>query len=179
MQRDESDTGTLEKHYRVTLDFRLLVRAITPEVCQESYFFNDKSASACEPYFQGNIERQRRLYSLLRDNETMLKEYLLSVLTQEAGNFVYEGLKGAFDAKDEDDLLTSLYTSMAQEDARFFEECKEMNALAENTELISTAFKVEWVGAEVEEMNRRVKGDVKRAEIVEQTKRRLIRKLNS
>ena len=30
------EAGTLERHYRVTLDFRLLVRAITPEVCGEA-----------------------------------------------------------------------------------------------------------------------------------------------
>lgn len=177
--RGEPDIGTLERHYRVTLDFRLLVRAITPEVCQESFFFNDKSASAGKSYFRENIERQRRLYELLRNNLPVLEEYLLSVLTQEAGNFVYEGLTDAFDAKDEDDLLVALYKRMAEEDVRFFEECKEVNALAENTDLIATAFKVEWVGAEIEEMNRRIEGDVKRAEVVEQTKTRLIRKLNS
>ena len=50
---------------------------------------------------------------------------------------------------------------------------------AENTDLISMAFKVKWVGAEVEEMSRRIAGDVKRAKVVERTKSRLIRKLNS
>lgn len=48
-----------------------------------------------------------------------------------------------------------------------------------NTELITIAVKVEWVGAEVEEMNRRLVGDVKRAEIVEKTKMRLMNKLTS
>lgn len=179
MNRDENETETLEMNYRVTLDFRMLVRAITPEVCQESFFFNDQSVSAGETDFQENIERQRRLYQLLRNNRPLLEQYLLSALTQEAGNFVYEGLPAAFDVTDEDEILVLLYKSMAEEDVRFFDECREVNALAENTELISTAVKVEWVGAEVEEMNRRIAGDVKRAEIVEKTKRRLIRKLNS
>lgn len=53
-----------------------------------------------------------------------------------------------------------------------------MGALDANTELIATAFKVEWVGAEVAEMGQRVEGDVKRAEIVERTKTRLIRNFN-
>jgi sulfur relay (sulfurtransferase) DsrC/TusE family protein len=35
MNRDEHETETLELHYRVTLDFRMLVKAITPEVCVE------------------------------------------------------------------------------------------------------------------------------------------------
>lgn len=178
MSDGESDADTLELHYRVTLDFRLLVRAITPEVCRESFFFNDQSDSAGEPYFQENIERQRRLYQLLRDNRPLLEQYLLSALTQEAGNFVYEGLPDAFDIKDEDEILVPLYKSMAEEDVRFFDECREMGALDANTELVGAAFKVEWVGAEVEEMNRSMVGDVKRAEIVERTKMRLMRRLN-
>lgn len=176
----ESDAGTLERHYRVTLDLRLLVRAIMPEVCQESFFFNDKSVSAGEPYFQENIERQRRLYALLLSNRPALEEYLLSVLTQEAGCFAYTGLGDAFDAKEEEEeILTPLYKGMAEEDVRFFEECRKVNVLAENTELIEKAFKVEWVGAEVAEMSRRLAGDVRRAEVVAQTKSRFIRKLNS
>lgn len=179
MEHTGSDAGTLERHYRVTLDFRLLVRAITPEVCQESFFFNDKSPSAGEPHFRESIERQRRLYELLRNNRPALGEYLLTVLTQEAGHFAYQGLADAFDAKEEEEILTPLYKGMAEEDVRFFEECGEMNALGENTELIEKAFKVEWIGAEVEEMSRRLAGDVKKAEVVARTKSRFIRRLNS
>lgn len=179
MDRGEPEADTLEMHYRVTLDFRVLVRAITPEVCQESFFFNDKNASVGEADFQENIERQRRLYKLLRDNRQLLEQYLLSALTQEAGNCVYEGLSDAFDVKEEDELLLPLYKSMAEEDVRFFDECREQGALDANTELITAAVKVEWVGAEVEEMNRRMVGDIKRAKIVEKTKMRLMKRLNS
>jgi hypothetical protein len=171
----ESDVGTLERHYRVTLDFRVLAREITAEVCQESFLFNDENASAAEPQFRENIERQRRLYRLLRENRQVLEQYILSVLTQEAGNYVYGRLADAFDVADEDELLVPLYRRMTEEDARFFEESRARGVLAENTELIAIAFKAEWVGAEVAEMNRRVLGDVKRAEIVERTKIRLIR----
>lgn len=169
----------MERHYRVTLDFRVLVREITPEVCRESFFFNDENASAGEPHFRENIERQRRLYRLLRGNRQALEQYLLSVLTQEVGNFVSGGLADAFDAADEDELLVPLYRRMNEEDARFFEECREEGALDVNTDLIATAFKVEWAGVEVAEMNRRVLGDIKRAEIVERTRTRLIRKFRT
>lgn len=179
MSRDENDTETLELHYQVTLDFSMLVRYITPEVCQESFFFNDKNPSAGEPHFQENIERQRRLYRLLRNNRPLLDQYLLTALTQEAGNCVYESLPDAFDVKDEEEILVLLYKSMAEDDVRFFDECQDVGALDANTELITRAVKVEWVGAEVAEMGRRMVGDVKRAEVVERTKRRLIRKFNS
>lgn len=109
--------STLERHYRVTLDFRVLVREITPEVCRESFFFNDENASAGEPHFRENIERQRRLYRLLRGNRQAPEQYLLSVLTQEVGNFVSGGLADAFDAADEDELLMPLYRRMNEEDA--------------------------------------------------------------
>src|SRR5205823_1685290 len=129
LSNGEPDVGTFERHYRVTLDFRLLLRPITHEVCQESFFFNDRSASAGEPFFLENIERQRRLYALLRGDREALERYLLSVLTQEAGNFVYEGLVDAFNAADEDELLVPLYKGMAEEDARFFEECRKEGSL--------------------------------------------------
>jgi hypothetical protein len=174
-----NEAETVEKHYRVVLDFRVLVREITPEVCQESFFFNDRCESAGEPYFQENIERQRRLYELLRGNREALEQYLLRVLTEEAGNFVYEGLPEAFDTQDEEKLLTQLYRGMDEEDVRFFDNCRDTGALDENTELVGKAFKVEWAGAEVEEMSRRVAGDVKRAEVAGRAKSRLIRKLNS
>jgi hypothetical protein len=179
MSNDEHDTETLEMHYRVTLDFRMLVRDITPEVCQESFFFNDKNPSASEPHFQENIGRQRRLYRLLRNNRPLLDQYLLTALTQEAGNCVYESLPDAFNVIDEDEILVPLYKNMAEEDVRFFDECQDLDALDANTELITKAIKVEWAGAEVAEMNRRIVGDVKRAEIVERTKMRLMRKFNS
>jgi hypothetical protein len=179
MSNGEHDVESLERHYRITLDFHLLLRPITPEVCQESFYFNDKSTSAGEPHFRENIERQRRLYMLLRNDQAVLERYLLAVLTQEAGNFVYEGLPNAFDAVEEEELLVPLYEEMGEEDSQFFEECQEMGALDANTELIARAFKVEWIAAEVAEMSRRVEGDVKMASVVERTKVRLIRKLNT
>jgi hypothetical protein len=179
MDREAPETDTLEKHYRVTMDFRMLVRPITPEVCQESFFFKSKCSPEEEPIYRENVERLRRLYRLLLNNPKVLEQYLLYVITQEAGHFAYEGLTDAFDAKDESELLLPLLEDMEEEDRRFFEECKELQVLSENTELIAAAFKVEWLGAEIAEMNRRMKGDIKRAEIVEQTKKRLIKKLNS
>lgn len=60
MNHDESEPDTLEMHYRVTLDFRMLVRPITPEVCQASFFFNTQRPSAAEPDYQENVERSTR-----------------------------------------------------------------------------------------------------------------------
>jgi hypothetical protein len=167
----------MERHYRVTLDFRMLVRDITPEVCQESFFFNDQSESSSEPYFKEIIERQQRLYQLLRNNPSLLEQYLLTALTLEAGSCVYESLPDAFDVREEEEILIPLYKSMEKEDVRFFEECREMKAFDENTELISAAVKVEWVGAEVQEMNRLITGDVKMAKIIEKTKLRFMKRL--
>lgn len=35
MSSSEPEMESLERHYRVTMDFRCLLRPITPEVCQE------------------------------------------------------------------------------------------------------------------------------------------------
>lgn len=179
MNGGDPDTETMERHYRVVLDFRVLLRGITLEVCRESFFFNDGNQTAGESDFLENVERQRRLHRLLLGDREILEQYMLAVLTQEAGTFVYEGLPHAFDAKEEEELLTPLYRSMAKEDAEFFEECRTEGSLDANTELIGAAFKVEWVGAEVEEMNRKLTGDVKRAEVAERATTRAIRKFIS
>jgi hypothetical protein len=105
---DESEVGTLERHYRVTLDFRLLAREITPELCRESFFFKEEKYKADDPDSLEVVGRQRRLYALLRKNRRVFERYLLSVLTQEAGSFVHNGLVEAFDAGDEVELLVPL-----------------------------------------------------------------------
>jgi hypothetical protein len=177
--RGGQGSGTLERHYRVTLDFRLLAGGITPELCRESFFFSNEGGRIDESHLEENVERQRRLYSLLRADSGVLERYLLSVITSEAGRYAAENLADAVGAEDEGELLAPLITTMAEEDVQFFEECRRVGALAENTELVGKAFKVEWVGAEVVEMSRRVVGDVKRAEVVEQTTTRLVKKLNT
>jgi hypothetical protein len=75
MSSEEPEAGTLERHYRVTLDFRLLVREITPELCRESFFFNEEKYSADDPDFREMVGRQRRLYALLRKDRRVLERY--------------------------------------------------------------------------------------------------------
>jgi hypothetical protein len=57
VNNDEHETETQELHYRVTMDFRMLIRPITPKVCQESFFFKAKGTPADETALQENIER--------------------------------------------------------------------------------------------------------------------------
>jgi hypothetical protein len=83
--RGEQGGGALERHYRVTLDFRLRAGEITPELCRESFFFTPGSELIDESDLEENVERQRRLYKLLRDDKPVLEQYLLSVITSEAG----------------------------------------------------------------------------------------------
>ena len=40
MSSSEPDAETLERHYRITLDFRLLLRQIMLVVCRKSPFFD-------------------------------------------------------------------------------------------------------------------------------------------
>ena len=159
----EPGVDTLERHYRVTLDFRLHSRPLTPEVCRESFFFKDENASADEPRLRESVERQRRLLALLRNNERVLERYLLTVVANEAAGLVFSGLAGAFGVAEYEDVLAPLYAQMSEEDARCFEGCAEEGLLWESAEPVAKAFEVEWVGAECAEMKRRVVGDLRRA----------------
>jgi hypothetical protein len=159
----ETEIESLERHYRVTLDFRLLIRPLTPEVCREIFPFDDKGASTEEPLLRDDVERQRRLYALLLKNERVLERYLLTVVAQEAAGIVFGGLAGAFGVAEDEDLLEPLYAQMSEEDARHFEGQAKAGMLWESTELVTEAFGVKWVGAEWAEMKRRVVGDLRRA----------------
>lgn len=156
----ESDMESLERHYRLTLDFRLLLRPFTPELCRES-FFPSGTALAREPRSGEGVERQRRLYALLRKNKDVLERYLLTVVANEAAGFVFGGLAEAFGVAEDEDLLAPLYAEMSEEDAGYFEGCAGVGMLWESTDLVAKAFAVEWVGAECAEMNRRMVGDLR------------------
>ncbi len=158
----EADMGSPERHYRITLDFRLLLRPFTPEPCRES-FFDRGSALAREPYSGEEIERQRRLYALLRKNKDVLERYLLTVVANEAAGFVFGGLVEAFGLAGDEDLLAPLYAEMSEEDERYFKGCAQAGMVWESTGLVAKAFAVEWVGAECAEMSRRVVGDLTKA----------------
>lgn len=161
----ESDAESLERHYRVTLDFRLRLRPLTPEVCRESPFFQEENAnaSADKPDLRESVERQRRLLALLRNNERVLERYLLTVVANEAAGLVFSGLTGAFGVAEYEDVLVPLYAQMSEEDARYFEARAEEGLFWESAEPVAKAFEVEWVGAECAEMKRRVVGDLRRA----------------
>jgi hypothetical protein len=181
MNKDESETGTLEKHYRVTLDFKMLIREITPEVCQESFYLGDKykGEGEDEAELTERIERQKRLYKLLREDRQAMEQYLLSVLTQDAARYAYDRLTNAFKVKDEEEVLIPIYQKMSKEDVEFYEGCRKVGALETNVELISAAFKVEWTGAEVVELKSVLEGDPERAEVIEETTFSLIKAMNS
>lgn len=151
-----------ERHYRVTLDFRLRIRQLTPELCRESFFFDAQNASSDEPHLRENVERQRRLYALLLKNERVLGRYLLAAGAHEAAGVVFGGLSEAFGVAEDEDLLALLYGQLPEEDAGYFEARAEVGH-GESTEPVAKAFEVEWVGAEFAEMSRRVVGRPKRA----------------
>jgi hypothetical protein len=185
MNKEESETGTLEKHYRVTLDFKMLIREITPEVCQESFYLGDKykgegkDEGEDEAELTERIDRQKRLYRLLREDKQAMEQYLLSVLTQDAARYAYDRLTNAFKVKDEEEVLIPIYQRMAKEDVEFYEGCRKVGALEPNVELISAAFKVEWTGAEIVELKSMLEGDPQRAEVIEETTISLIKNFNS
>jgi len=181
MNKDESDTETVEKHYRVTLDFKMLIREITPEVCQESFYLGDKyrGEGEDEAELTERIDRQKRLYKLLREDKQAMEQYLLSVLTQDAARYAYDRLTNAFKVKREEEVLIPIYQRMAKEDVEFYEGCRKVGALEPNVELISAAFKVEWTGAEIVELKNMLEGDPERAEVIEETTFSLIKSFNS
>jgi hypothetical protein len=132
-----------------------------------------------EAEFTERIDRQKRLYKLLREDKQAMEQYLLSVLTQDVARYTSDRLTNAFKVRDEEEVLIPIYQRMEKEDVEFYEGCRKVGALEPNVELISAAFKVEWTGAEIVELKSVLEGDPERAEIIEETTFSLIKTMIS
>jgi hypothetical protein len=141
----------MEKHYRMTLDFRVLVGDVRKGGVERD---GDDLEGADEL-----LERQRRLlHALLRD-ERALDEFMTYLVTDRVCSHTDSELEMVFGVRPDEEILEMVYSAMGEDDARFFREVRQDGILWDNTEQFERCFAVDWTGATLIEIRAQKEGD--------------------
>ena len=156
MSRGEPDTVIVEKHYRMTLDFRVLVGNVRKEGVERA------GAEAEEA--REHLERQRRLLRALLRDERVLDEFMTYLVTDRVCSHSDSELDIVFGVRTEEEILEPVFSTLEEDDAQFFREVRQDGILWENTEQFEFCFAVDWTGATLIEIAAKKEGDPTAAE---------------
>ncbi|MCA1568295.1 MAG: hypothetical protein LC803_22150 [Acidobacteria bacterium] len=151
MSSSEPDTITVEKHYRMTLDFRVLVGDVSKDGVERD---GDDAEGARE-----HLERQRRLLCALLRDERVLDEFMTYLVTDRVCSHPDSELDKVFGVKSEEEMLEPVFSALGEDDAQFFREVRQDGILWENTEQFECCFAVDWTGATLIEIAGKKEGD--------------------
>lgn len=151
MSRGEPDTVMMEKHYRMTLDFRVLVGDVRKGGVER---VGDDLEGADE-----HLERQRRLLRALLHDEKVLDEFMTYLVTDRVCSHPDSELDIVFGVRTEEEMLEPVYSAMEEDDAQFFREVSRDGILWDNTEQFEFCFAVDWTGATLIEIAAKKEGD--------------------
>jgi hypothetical protein len=151
MSHGEADTVTVERHYRMTLDFRVLVGDVRKDGVERG---GDDAEQARE-----RLKRQRRLLRALLCDERVLDEFMTYLVTDRVCSHTDSELGIVFDVRPEEEMLEPVFSAMGEDDARFFREVSQEGILWENTEQFERCFAVDWAGATLFEIRAQKEGD--------------------
>jgi hypothetical protein len=154
MDGDQHDTVIREKHYRMTLNFRVLIGDV-----EEVKKGGDDAEHARE-----HRERQGRLLRALLRDEKVLDEFMTYLVTDRVCGHADSELGKVFGVKPEEEMLEPVYSKMGEDDARFFQEVNSGGLFWDNTEQFEWCFAVDWTGANLIEIRTEREGDTSVAE---------------
>ena len=146
----------IEKRFRMTLDFRVLIS----EIAQEG---DAREGEEAENERERAGRQNRLLRALLRD-EAVLGEFMAYLVTDRVCGHSDSELGEVFGVRAEEEMLEPIYSGMGEEDARFFREVKEEGIFWDNTEQFEWCFAVDWTGANLIEIKAERDGDTSAAE---------------
>ena len=152
----EAEAEVVERSFRMTLDFKVLISEITRERVNKTYQW----AESDEDFVRDNALKQNRLLLALLNNEEILNKFLTYVITDKVCPHSESELGTVFQVQSEEQMLEPIYSSMDEEDAQFFQEVIREGHFWENTELVENSFVVEWTGASLNEVRLVGTGDV-------------------
>lgn len=157
MSVDESATGASERHYRMTLDFRVSIG----EIVEKGVGAGD---GGDEEQGQDYVARQKRLLRALLRDEAVLAEFMTYLVTDCVCGHSDSELGRVFGVKEQEEMLEPIYSRMREDDAQFFREVREADIFWENTERMELCFEVEWTSASLVEIKCEREGDTTAAE---------------
>jgi hypothetical protein len=152
MSVDEAGAGALERRYRMTLDFRVLIG----DIAEQDVAAGD---GGDENEGQDYVARQRRLLRALLRDEAVLAEFMTYLVTDRLCGHSDSELGRVFGVRPQEEMLEPVYSGMREDDAQFFREMREADIFWENTERMEMSFEVEWTGASLIEIKWEREGD--------------------
>jgi hypothetical protein len=171
MSRGEPDAVIAEKHYRMTLDFRVLVGDVRKEGVES---VGDDLEGADE-----HLERQRRLLRALLRDERALEEFMTYLIIDRVCDHPDGELGMVFGVRTEEEILEPVFSALGEDDARFFREVRQDGILWDNTEQFEFCFAVDWKGATLIEIAAKKEGDTSASETGQAYLRRFTHRDNS
>lgn len=171
MSRGEPDAVIVEKHYRMTLDFRVLVGDVRKDSVER---VGDDLEGTDE-----HLERQRRLLRALLRDERVLDEFMTYLITDRVCDHPDSELGMVFGVRTEEEILEPVFSALGEDDTRFFREVRRDGILWDNTEQFEFCFAVDWTGATLIEIAAKKEGDPTAAEAGQAYLRRFTRRSNN
>lgn len=136
----DTEAPIMERVCRLTLDCKIRVGEITPEMLRKSIYWDERDQDSS----QGHAERQSRLlYALLRDG-LALKQFLTYVVATDLFVLIDTSPSVSFHVEDEDTILKRVYPAADEKNGLVNKESRNHDTLFDDTELFHNCFKVDW-----------------------------------
>ena len=143
----------LEKHLRLTVDFKITAGEITREFVEDYYrnYVNYQEVMS-NPLTWEITARENRLLKSLVGNKEALDRFLAYVILDEVDPAKGSLLKKLLGVGREEEILEPVIRSLEENDVEFFSRVIEEGRFHENTELFECRVGVEWLDARVTEI---------------------------
>jgi hypothetical protein len=158
----------LKKRLRMVLDFEVTVEELTEEGLREYYRrFKSYEEMVGDSETWANVCRQLRLQQALLEDEEALRRFLTLVVVGEVDSRLDSRLGEVFGVGGmwgEEEILGPVCSRLNTEDANFYRELIEGEALHDNIEALSRSFRGVWESATLEEVRPVAEGTIEREE---------------
>lgn len=140
----------------MVLDFEVEVEELTDESLRE-YYRRSKGYEELvgDAEMWANVTRQARLQRALLEDEEAVGRFITLVVVDEVDSRLDSRLGEVFEVGGmwgEEEILGRVFSRLDTEDAQFYRELSEDQALHENIEALSRSFRVKWKSAMLEEV---------------------------
>lgn len=142
----------VEKRIRLTVDFKVSFREITPEMVVELYPARDPEEVLRDGATLEHVARQRRLLAALLGDEEALRGFIACAVIDEVVPGDGRLLREALGVESEEQVLGPVIGRLGGEDAEFYEGAREAGVFDDNIEMLFRGTPVKCLGARVAEV---------------------------
>jgi hypothetical protein len=142
-----------DKRVRLTVEFRISFREITPETVLRMNPSRDLRDVLRSFVTLKDVARQGRLLRALLDDEEALRGFLACAVIDEVAAGGGELLRKALRAESNKEVLRPVTDRLGGEDAEFYEGAREEGVFDEQIDMVLYSTPVECLGVRVEEVS--------------------------